>query len=147
MCLPSSFSMQLCGYAVHVHTYACSFVRHIYQPMTAGGIPSAHTRGKATVPSNKHCADHSMHACCCWACRVPHASFVLCLYALLTGELSFMELANMIRSMGTYATSGDVEAMLWEIDIDNSHSIGFDEFVKFCTFAFFDPENLGEWFR
>lgn len=49
----------------------------------------------------------------------------------------------MIRSLGTYATSGDVEAMLWEVDIDQSHSIGFDEFVKFCTFAFFDPECLG----
>ncbi|EFJ42769.1 hypothetical protein VOLCADRAFT_48050, partial [Volvox carteri f. nagariensis] len=55
-----------------------------------------------------------------------------------SGALSFGELANMIRSLGTYATAGDVEAMLWEIDIDNSHSIGFDEFVKFMVYAFFD---------
>eukprot|EP00198_Chlamydomonas_reinhardtii_P010603 XP_001699940.1 predicted protein [Chlamydomonas reinhardtii] len=61
-----------------------------------------------------------------------------------SGALSFGELANMIRSLGTYATAGDVEAMLWEIDIDNSHSIGYDEFVKFLTYAFFDTKQLGE---
>ncbi|KAG2436267.1 hypothetical protein HXX76_006578 [Chlamydomonas incerta] len=60
-----------------------------------------------------------------------------------SGALSFGELANMIRSLGTYATAGDVEAMLWEIDIDNSHSIGYDEFVKFLTYAFFDTKQLG----
>lgn len=62
-----------------------------------------------------------------------------------SGQLSFGELANMIRSLGTYATTGDVEAMLWEIDIDNSHSIGFDEFVKFMTYSFFDSKQLGEY--
>ncbi|GLI69854.1 hypothetical protein VaNZ11_014571 [Volvox africanus] len=60
-----------------------------------------------------------------------------------SGALSFGELANMIRSLGTYATAGDVEAMLWEIDIDNSHSIGYDEFVKFMVYAFFDTRQLG----
>ncbi len=60
-----------------------------------------------------------------------------------SGALSFSELANMIRSLGTYATTGDVEAMLWEIDIDYSHSIGYDEFVKFLTYAFIDTRQLG----
>lgn len=60
-----------------------------------------------------------------------------------SGALSFSELANMIRSLGTYATTGDVEAMLWEIDIDSSHSIGYDEFVKFLTYAFIDTRQLG----
>ncbi|KAG2499750.1 hypothetical protein HYH03_002682 [Edaphochlamys debaryana] len=60
-----------------------------------------------------------------------------------SGALSFGELANMIRSLGTYATTGDVEAMLWEIDIDGSHSIGYDEFVKFLTYAFFDTRQMG----
>ncbi|GFR49878.1 hypothetical protein Agub_g11982, partial [Astrephomene gubernaculifera] len=60
-----------------------------------------------------------------------------------SGELTFGELANMIRSLGTYATAGDVEAMLWEIDVDNSHSIGYDEFVKFLAYAFFDVKQLG----
>ncbi|KAG2483571.1 hypothetical protein HYH03_017578 [Edaphochlamys debaryana] len=60
-----------------------------------------------------------------------------------SGALSFSEIANMIRSLGTYATTGDVEAMLWEIDIDGSHSVGYDEFVKFLTYAFFDTRQLG----
>jgi hypothetical protein len=50
-----------------------------------------------------------------------------------------------LRSLGTYATAGDVEAMLWEIDIDNSKSIGYDEFIKFITYAFFDQKQLGAW--
>lgn len=37
------------------------------------------------------------------------------------------------------------QAMLWEIDIDNSKSIGFDEFVKFLTYAFIDTRGLGGW--
>ena len=49
----------------------------------------------------------------------------------------------MVRGMGTYATTGDIGAMLWEIDLDGSNSIGFEEFVKFMCFTFFNATRWG----
>ncbi len=50
------------------------------------------------------------------------------------GKISGLELSAVLKAMGTRATAGELENMVYEIDADHNNTISFEEFTLFVIF-------------
>lgn len=60
-----------------------------------------------------------------------------------SGSIGTIELAKVLKGLGTRATAKELEDMVSEVDVDGTDSIDFTEFSFFLVFKFFDADNDG----
>ncbi|MEW5311462.1 MAG: hypothetical protein WDW38_003176 [Sanguina aurantia] len=60
-----------------------------------------------------------------------------------SGSISRVELYTGLHELGTHTTSTELDAMLFEIDMNNDRGIDFPEFLSFLVYSYFSSHFIG----